>query len=187
MEKKEIREKSVKLFLERGYDNTPMFLIAKELGLSKGGLFHHYPTKEALLYEIISELLEDHLVPILEHAEGITNPRDRIMYFLKHYTVLLASDDGGRVALREVRRLETEHYQRIRDIWRRTFDLLSGALAEMRNSGEGKELNTAFSSFAALGMCTWTLYWFDYSRKDSAEALAETLVEIFLKGFLRGG
>jgi hypothetical protein len=56
----------------------------------------------------------------------------------------------------------------------------------MQSSGEGKEMNKVFSSFAVLGICTWTFYWFDYSRKDSGEELAETFVEIFLKEFLKG-
>lgn len=185
MKKRDIHEKSLRLFLERGYDNTPMSLLAKELGLSKGGLFHHYPNKEMLLFEIILDLLETQLIPILEDAAKIADPRERLIYFIGNYTKLLANDNGARVVLHESGRLKAGHYKKIRGIWKRIFDVLSGAMSEMQDSGEGKALNKAFSTFAVLGMCTWTFYWFDYSRKDSAEELAETLVEIFLKGFLK--
>jgi hypothetical protein len=33
-------------------------------------------------------------------------------------------------------------------------------------------------------MVFWIVYWFDYSRQANAEELAETLVQIFLKGLL---
>jgi len=186
MKKEEIYEKSLRLFLDRGFDNTPMSLIAKELGLSKGGLFHHFASKEKLLYEIIEHILENDLVPILENAEKIADSKERITYFVRNYTKLLANDNGARVVLHESGRLQPNHYWKIRGIWKRIYALLSNALSELQGSGEGKPLNKAFSAFAALGMCTWTFYWFDYSRKGSAEELAETFVEIFLKGFLRG-
>lgn len=176
----------MKLFVERGFDNTPMSLIAAELGLSKGGLFHHYPTKEMLLFEIIEHLLKNGIAPILDAAEKIADPKERITYFIKNYTRLMANDNSARVVFQEHKRLQPNHFQKIRDTWKKTYTLLSTALSEMQGSGAGKDLNKAFSTFAILGMSTWTLYWFDDSRKESAEELAETFVEIFLKGFLRG-
>ena len=56
----------------------------------------------------------------------------------------------------------------------------------MQASGKTKKMNSAFAAFAAIGMCSWTFYWFDYSRKEGAEELAETFVEIFLKGISTG-
>ena len=185
MEKKEeICKKTQKLFVERGYDNTPMSFIAEELGLSKGGLFHHYKTKEDLLHDIIANLLERNFVPLIENARKIGDPKQRITYFIDNYTKLMASDNAAKIVMHEAQRLDPVHYEKVRKIWRQTFDLLRDAFSELKRSGEGKELNSKFAAFAALGMCSWVFYWFDYSRKESVQELSDTFVEILLKGLL---
>lgn len=183
MEKKEICEKTLNLFVERGYDHTPMSLVAKELGLSKGGLFHHYQTKEKLLYDIITNLLKNNFVPILENARKISDPKQRIIYFINNYTQLVSNDNATKVVVHDAERLDPVHYEEVRKIWRQTFDLLCDALSEMQRSGEGRELNSKFVSFAAIGMCSWIFYWFDYSRKESVQELSDTFVEILFNGF----
>ena len=44
-----ILESAAKGFLERGYSRTPMAEIAREVGLTEGGLLHYFPTKRHLL------------------------------------------------------------------------------------------------------------------------------------------
>jgi len=183
MEKKEICEKTLNLFVARGYDNTPMSLVAKELGLSKGGLFHHYQTKEKLLYDIITNLLKDNFVPILENAKKISNPKQRIIYFISNYTQLVGNDNATKLVVHEAARLDPAHFEEIKKIWRETFDLLFDALSEMQNAGEGRDLNSKFVAFAIIGMCSWIYYWFDYSRKESVQELSNTFEEILFKGF----
>lgn len=39
---------SAKLFAEKGYDKTSMQDIADAVGMSKGGIFHHFNSKEEI-------------------------------------------------------------------------------------------------------------------------------------------
>ncbi len=66
------------------------------------------------------------------------------------------------------------------------YGLLKDAISEMQASGKAKEINSSFAAFAAIGMCSWTFYWFDYSRNDTSEELVETFLEIFLRGIAKG-
>lgn len=52
----EIVQEASKQFLEKGYSNTTISAIAKELGMSPGNLTFHYPTKEHLLGELVDIL-----------------------------------------------------------------------------------------------------------------------------------
>ncbi len=54
--KLEIVQEASKQFLEKGYTNTTISAISKELGMSPGNLTFHFPTKEHLLAELV-ELL----------------------------------------------------------------------------------------------------------------------------------
>jgi AcrR family transcriptional regulator len=54
MTKKEmILQTALRLFAERGYDQTPTSLIAKEAGVSTGLVFTHFSSKEGLLEGIL--------------------------------------------------------------------------------------------------------------------------------------
>lgn len=56
--KREIREAAIRCFVRRGYAGTRLIDIAREAGLSKGGVYFHYRTKEELFQEILDGQLE---------------------------------------------------------------------------------------------------------------------------------
>lgn len=47
---------STKLFAREGYHKTTISDIAREIDLTTGAVFHHFPTKEAILYAVIDWL-----------------------------------------------------------------------------------------------------------------------------------
>ena len=55
--KNEIMQTALKLFLRQGYEKTSTNDIIKELGLSRGGLYHHFKSKEEILDSAIAALL----------------------------------------------------------------------------------------------------------------------------------
>lgn len=54
----EIIQAATSLFLERGYTNVLVSDIAKKIGVSKGNLTFHFPTKEHMLAELIKQLCD---------------------------------------------------------------------------------------------------------------------------------
>lgn len=47
---------AIRLFVERGFHDTPTSLIAREAGVANGTLFHHYPSKEILINSLYLEV-----------------------------------------------------------------------------------------------------------------------------------
>lgn len=63
-----VMEAALMLFLKRGYQGTPVRELSETLGMSKANIYHHFPTKEKLLRELLDplfgrmgELLDRHL------------------------------------------------------------------------------------------------------------------------------
>lgn len=184
MDKREkIFEKALELFIAEGYDHTPLSKIANSMNFTKGGLHHYFKSKEDLLFFIHENRLKNDLIPILELSEQISDPEKRIVYFLKNYiNKVLTKDASIRVLVHEINRLKPKHQEKIKDCWRRVFDLIHNALLEMEDLDKIKKMNKTFATFSLLGMCNWIFYWFDYSRKDSADELSDTCLDIFLEG-----
>ena len=184
----EICDTALEMFLTNGYVQSPLSQIASAVGLTKAGLYHYFKSKEELLFFIHDRHLKIHFIPILERAERIPDPEERISFFMTSYTKhAMAEDPSAKVLVHEVGHLLPHHRKKIEDVWRRTLDLFRNAFAEMEKNGKTKPLNKTFAAFAALGMCSWTFYWFDYRRKETADELCRTYVEIFLHGLMDQG
>ena len=59
-----VAEVALRLFLEHGFDATPMSLVAKHTGLTKAGVYHHFESKEHLLYLVHKSHIDSLLLPL---------------------------------------------------------------------------------------------------------------------------
>ncbi len=56
--KQQIRAAATRCFVQRGFAATRLLDIAREAGLSKGGVYFHYRAKEALFHDILENQLK---------------------------------------------------------------------------------------------------------------------------------
>lgn len=66
---------SGELFLKKGFDKTSMQDIVNELKMSKGAIFHHFQSKEAILQAVMdrqSQILEEVFCGWLQEMDGMT-------------------------------------------------------------------------------------------------------------------
>jgi AcrR family transcriptional regulator len=185
--KAEIYQKALDLFIKKGFNATPMSEVARVSGISKANLYYYCPDKETLLYEIHMNDLREHFIPILDKAEQLPDPRDRISFFLKSFALMCTSSPASSVLVHEIRSLSKNHQNEILAIWRRAYELNRGAIKDLQVSGKAKKFRESFSAFLGVGMAFWSIYWWDYSRQANAEEMAETLVDIFFNGLLYDG
>lgn len=78
--KEKIIDKALDYFFSLGYDKTSLNMIAKDLGITKGGLYHHFASKEELfktcLERVLAELdrwFHDNLVGVSDIRELLKN------------------------------------------------------------------------------------------------------------------
>ena len=184
--REEIYEKSLKLFIENGYAQTPLSRIAGVLNLPNAGLYHYFIIIEVLFFFIHEHNLKKDFMPTLEAAEKISDPQERITHFLKNYMQRsLTKNAAAKMLIQEANKLKPEHHEKIKKVWRRAFDLIYNAISELEEAVKVERVNKTFATFAAIGMCSWTFYWFDYDRRESGKELSDTYVNIFFKGLLK--
>lgn len=77
-----IRAAAIASFIERGYPDTTIRLIAREAGVSVGNAYYYFPSKTHLVQELYEQVQQDHArvaVPLLEGAGGLVD-RLRIVF-----------------------------------------------------------------------------------------------------------
>jgi len=65
--KKLILETSLKLFSQKGYKNTSVRDIAKEVGITQSGLYNHFKNKDHILETLIEDLSNSAIVKLFEN------------------------------------------------------------------------------------------------------------------------
>ncbi|MCL2631668.1 MAG: TetR/AcrR family transcriptional regulator [Coriobacteriia bacterium] len=77
-----------KLFLTNGYRNTSVAIIANELGIAQGLIFHYFKSKAQLLYTVFDEIAAEkqaNLIEMLRTFEG--QSIDCLEMFFQHGTL----------------------------------------------------------------------------------------------------
>lgn len=80
----EITEAAIDVFLHKGYEGTTMESIAQKAGVSKGGLYHYFKSKDMILInanEKISKKVEE----LMETALESSSAREGILYYIENY------------------------------------------------------------------------------------------------------
>ena len=67
--RRQFMEAAIEIFAEKGYDNTSVRDIIDKVGVSKGGFYHHYESKEELM-EDIAEAMVEKMAVIIERIAG---------------------------------------------------------------------------------------------------------------------
>ena len=70
--RQQLIETATKLFAARGYQNTPIEAVLEESGVSRGALYHHFDSKEAL-FEAVLEATEARIAAQIVADAGRTS------------------------------------------------------------------------------------------------------------------
>jgi AcrR family transcriptional regulator len=86
--REQILAAAVQLFRSRGYDRTSLREIAAALGLSKSGLYHHFPSKDELLAAAVDPLL-DRLAGLVDSSPPVRSAADRNRFLAGYLDILI--------------------------------------------------------------------------------------------------
>lgn len=80
----EIIQAAVDEFLENGYDGTSMESIARRAGVSKGGLYHHFSSKDEILLQA-NQKLHEPVYMIMQQASQHPSASKGLSLYMKNY------------------------------------------------------------------------------------------------------
>lgn len=172
------------VFAEAGMDKASMAQIASRADMSKALLYHYYPGKDALIFDIIRTHLTE-LDAAIEAAEDTTlPPRDRLRALV--HAVLEQyrdADDYHMVQLNGTRALADDQRQVIvmleRGIVRRFSTVIRAIHPQIDHD---RPILTAVT-MSLFGMLNWAYMWFRDGGPVTRADYADIATDIFLGGF----
>jgi AcrR family transcriptional regulator len=81
--KEEIFEAALHCFNHKGYYGTSIDDIAAQAEISKGGIYHHFPSKKSLFIELFNSRVNRYFDVLKANIDSVTGPAERIQDFVE--------------------------------------------------------------------------------------------------------
>jgi AcrR family transcriptional regulator len=188
----ELCEVALKLWAERGFDQTSVEAIAGEAGLAKGTFYLYFESKEALFEEVFRR---NSLVPNVQALIGDLQTRsfeDAVRTFVRGaWRHLCGHRELVLVALREL----PTHLGQVQQLVERVLvpanRLLAAYLEQRIDPARARELSLVISGRGLLGMLIFVFLTQEVLGAGrflpaSEEEITSTLAELFLRGVAGG-
>ncbi len=151
------------LFLKKGYQSVSIKDIMEASNLSKGGIYHHFESKEVILFEVLDQYFFKALGINENLFEGLTfKERIKKVYMLGVSLFAMVESIGKNGIKYPIKRLflfqlECEEFPQIREHFRETSIvyrvLIENIVFEgIQNNEVNKELNPEIISYQIIGM-----------------------------------
>lgn len=179
-----ITESAAQLFADKGFAGASVSDLADRCKISKSLIYHYYPSKEAILYGVMSKHVDD-LLDALSDLGETPNAKDAAKGQLRAMSrALMAAYAGAasaqKVLLYEIGNLpenqQAEIVEKEREIVR-AFELALAA-AKPEFAKDKTHLRTKVMLF--FGMVNWSHTWFDPNGPMTRDTLSDTAVATIL-------
>lgn len=181
----EIQEAAIGIILEKGYHATSTADICRALGISKPTLYWHFKNKEALLFSVHKDHVDNLLKPILVEMDNVDDPLERLKFFIRRYVKIICTHRELKLLVDENYCLEPDHQKYVLDSWKQMLDRLRDCLRELKKNAVTKDINEGFVALNLVAMCTWPYNWFDYSRPEGITELTSSIEQMLFEGILK--
>ena len=183
--RQEILRAAARLFQQQGYDATSMNDVAAALKLSKGGLYHHFQSKDEILYNIMSHAMnitEERVINVARRIEGAEERLRRLIRL--HIEVVLSEEDREiTVMLHENHPLPPALRRKINGRKKDYVHFVENLVAEVqRQRNSTSQVTPRAAAFALVGMINWIYQWYKPGGSLTGDAIVRQYTDIFFRG-----
>jgi AcrR family transcriptional regulator len=176
---------AAQIFRDRGFDATSVSDVARALGLTKAGLYHHFESKEALLFEIMTFGMDKVRDEVVVPVRAIRDPEERLRQLIVRHARITTRGQGAVAHLGdEIRALPPSARKQIEQRMRVYLDLVRGTLDELKAAGRLRPVDRTVAAFSIIGMVLWLPRWFRADGRLTQEQVADSIANLALGGLI---
>ena len=175
-----IVERAAHLFAIAGFRGTSVSDLAKACDTSKSLLYHYYPSKEDVLYAVMSshidQLVQDVEEVMTRDEQPATLLNALLHAFMAHY---VGATDRQKVLLNELDSLPPDRRRSIVAKQRLVIDAVQSLLTQL-DPRLADPAQARVQTMLLFGMINWTHTWFDPKGPVSADEIADLALAHFV-------
>ena len=171
-----ILDAAVELFALHGYDGTSVAQVIAEAGVAKGGFYHHFASKEQLLYDVYGDLITRQVAAMDDVVAQRRSATDTLRAFVDVLVETTATSARQAIVFfREQGRLGDERTVEYRAVRRRCHDMVVRLVRDGQASGQfAKVASPEMVTFTIFGVINELPIWYrPTGRQQPAQIAAE--------------
>jgi len=184
--KERIIETALDLFQLKGYHGVSVDEIVDTAGTSKGGFYHKFKSKDALLYEIHDVFISHVLKETKKAYDQNETPIDKVCAMLyaftnvfdvyqRHITVFYDESAYLPPDLKNIIKGKRTEYRM----------LIEQVIEDGKKSGHFRsEISTTITTMAIIGLVNWTYKWYRQNGSLTMEQITLHFNDLILRGIM---
>lgn len=183
--REKIRAAAVQLFAEMGYHAAPLRDIATLAGIQAASIYYHYPSKQALLIEIMDTHMRQLNASLAEIISQPVDIAERLYEAIASHIRLHTTYKAEFFIIdTEIRALEGENREKILGLRDQYEHLLQHLLQEGIDQGVLRPIDVKVASYAIIAMCTAVASWFRSPGRLTVQQVIDIYNQIVSQGVL---
>lgn len=182
------------LFLKKGYHSVSIKDIMEASNLSKGGIYHHFESKEGILFEVLNQYFYKTLDIDETVLEGLSFKERIVNIYMRGVSLFAMVESMGKNGIKyPIQRLfhfqlECENFPEMRMQFRETSNAYAKHIQEIvfegiQNNEVKKELDPEILSIQIVGMIEGIAVHNSTYKKDVGPMLIEKYEKVFKSYF----
>ncbi|WP_297923086.1 TetR/AcrR family transcriptional regulator [uncultured Agitococcus sp.] len=165
------------LFRVNGYEGTTVREIASLVGIQSGSLFHHFKSKEEILFTVMKEVIEYTSTKQNDAIAQVSSYREKLKALIisELYAINGVTCDAMTVLVFEWNALSRTHQHDLLELRTAYEDTWVGILQHLKKETGYVQSAHVWRKFL-VGSIAWTVTWFKKDGSLSLEDLAEQLL-----------
>ncbi len=179
-----ILDRAAELFSRQGFSRTAINEISRACGGSKAWVYHYFPSKEEILYQMLLQHCR-RLIETCEEASGSGHDAEtRFRNFVRVAIGIYAKSKSKHIVmLNDLDCLPPDRRRDIVALERRLVDMLVELLEGLNPQLRARpELRKPYAMLF-YGMLNWTYTWYNEEGVVPPRRLAVMMSELFLNGY----
>ena len=176
---------AVQLFAEYGYHAAPLRDIARIAGIQAASIYHHYPSKQALLVEIMETYMQRLIANLERILLEYENPVQRLNEAVaNHIRMHTTHKNEFFIIDTEIRALEDKNRPDILALRKRYEVLVQEILRNGMERNVFRQSDVKVASYAIIAMCTEVATWFRLDGRLSTQQVILLYCQLITDGLL---
>jgi AcrR family transcriptional regulator len=176
-----IVDHAARLFAKSGFLGASIIDLANACQTSKSLIYHYYPSKEDILYAVMSSHLDQLAQDMAEVQTMAGGPEARLSAlvhrFMAHY---VGAADRQKVLLNDLDNLPPDKRYEIVRKQRRIIDYVRDLLVQITPDLDKAKGQAQVQTMLLFGMINWTHTWFDPNGPVSASEVADMAIQLVM-------
>jgi AcrR family transcriptional regulator len=179
----EIVDIASRLFYERGYQSVSTRALAQAAGIQGGSLYHHFSSKEEILYRIVQYGSAEFFAGLLPHLESTeASYPERLDRFVRAYiTDAQPRRYAIAVLFRDMAHLSPDHFVELQAVRRHFQQAVQRFLADGMAAGEFQVPDAKLAGIAILDLLKGVDAWMREPGRLSRRQVADTYAVLVLQ------